>query len=303
MMRSPTLWICAGLMLWWLAACDSTSTPTASPDGLVEASSLAAQDDDILVYVDGSPISRDDMDAARIRFMGDTAGLFALETAERRLLDSLIASRAIATLSEKGLTDTEKSDLRRKVATFREELLVKHYLSAQATAQPVTQEMVQDYYRQHPGDFGGGSEYVFEYIATVGPIGVEERADFLRLLSGVDTQQDWAAWVRQQNPRRLTHRLATSRADILEQPLRQLVENTAEGGTSAIHNGDRLLRVRVRQVRQLPPTPLQQVQGEIRDRLGPMLVRRAIRQLSDEVVGQATVEYPPGSPFGAASNP
>lgn len=280
--------------LLMLSACEQTPVPAESVKADAASEPEAPEifaEADALVYVNGTPISREELEYAKVRIFGSAGGLALLSGAEDKLLDSLIASRSIALNAEKQLTEDERAELERKVAAYREELLVKHYLTTNVVAQPVTGEMVQEYYQQHPEEFGGGKEYSFEYVATVGDLSAAQRNDYLRRFVALQSVTDWKAWVKDQQSSGLTHREAKARSAILDQPLRQLVERTQAGRVSAVHNGDQLMLVRVKRVDSLPPRPISQVRGEIRRKLAPIQLRKAVKAVSAQAVKDAKVEY------------
>ena len=280
--------------LLMLGACEQAPAPTesltvdATPDPVAPE---VFTEIDALVYVNGTPITSEELEYAKVRIFGAAGGLALLSGAEDKLLDSLIASRAIALNAEQQLADDERSELDRKVAAYREELLVKHYLTTHVVAQPVTGEMVQEYYQQNPEEFGGGEERTFEYVATVGDLSAEQRNDYLRRFVDLQSINDWKTWVKDQQSPSLTHREAKARSAILDQPLRQLVEKTQAGEVSAVHNGDQLMLVRVKRVDRLAPKAIGQVRGEIRRKLAPVQLRQAVKAVSAQAVKDAKVEY------------
>lgn len=247
-----------------------------------------------LVTVDGSPITRAQLELTIERTLGDSAPLFANDEVERKILDSLVASRAMALLAERELDAAERAQLDLKAQAYREELLVRHYLEAHASPEPVTSEMVADYYNRHPDEFGGGVEKSFEIIASTQPLGEAQRAELIALLSGPQVQgKDWQAlvsnWRGAGNP--LEYRSNRVKAELLDQPLRSLVETTAVGAVAPLYADGQLLLVRVTGEQHLPVRPLAEVSGAIREKLAPQVLKQAVKSLSARATKELKVQY------------
>lgn len=137
-----------------------------------------------LATVDDSIITRDQLELTIERTLGDSAPLFASAEVERKILESLVSSRAMALLAERELSPSERAQLDLKAQAYREELLVRHYLEAHATPEPITTEQVADYYNRHPDEFGGGVERSFETISSSQVLEEPQRSELITLLSG-----------------------------------------------------------------------------------------------------------------------
>jgi len=249
----------------------------------------------VLVTVDGTPVTREQLELAVQRTLGDSAPLFASEEeVERKILESLVSSRAMARLAERELSAAEKAELELKAQAYREEILVKHYLQAHADPEPVTTQMVNDYYQRHPEEFGGALEKSFEVIASNRPLEDQERTELIGLLSGQAMQsKDWAALVEQWRAKGkpLEYRQNHLKLELLEQPLRSLVEPTAAGAIAPLYAKNELLLVRVTGERRLPAKPLGEVSAEIREKLAPQTLKQAVKNLSAKALKEVEVEY------------
>lgn len=247
-----------------------------------------------LVTVDDSVITRAQLELTIERTLGESAPLFATEEVERKILESLVSSRAMALLAERELDASERAQLDLKAQAYREELLVRHYLQAHATPEPVTTEQVVDYYNRHPDEFGGGVEKSFEIIGNSQTLDEAQRTELIALLSGPKVQgNDWqalvAAWRDEGKP--LEYRQSRLKLELLEQPLRSLVEPTAVGSIAPLYIKDQLLLVRVTDEHRLPAKPLNEVSGGIREKLAPQALKQAVKSLSSEALKQVKVEY------------
>lgn len=247
-----------------------------------------------LVTVDGTPITRAQLELTIERTLGESAPLFATDEVERKILESLVSSRAMARLAERELDPSERAELDLKAQAYREELLVRHYLQANATPEPVTTEQVADYYKRHPEEFGGGVEKSFEIIGSDQNLDEAQRAELIALLSGPEVQgQDWealvATWRGAGKP--LEYRKNRLKLELLEQPLRSLVEPTAVGAIAPLYADGQLLLVRVTGEQQLPGKPLAEVSAAIREKLAPQALKQAVKSLSAQALKELKVEY------------
>ena len=269
-----------------IAGCEDKSTQ-ALQDVPVEPSA-------ILVTVDGSPITRAQLELTIERTLGDSAPLFANAEVEQKILDSLVSSRAMATLAERALSADESAQLELKAQAYREELLVRHYLENHATPEPVTSEMVADYYNRHPEEFGGGVEKTFEIIASNAALDNAQREALIALLSSPQVAtQDWQklveGWRSEGKP--VEYRQSRIKPQLLEQPLRSLVEPTAQGQLAPLYTNGQLLLVRVTAEQILPASPLAEVSGSIREKLAPQALKKAIKELSVQALQAVKVQY------------
>lgn len=248
----------------------------------------------VLVTIDDSPVTRAQLELTIERTLGDSAPLYASEEVERKILESLVSSRAMALLAERELDAGEHAQLELKTQAYREELLVRHYLEAHASPEPVTGEMIADYYNRNPQEFGGGVEKSFEIIASDQELESVQRDELVALLSGPQLQgKDWqsqvARWREAGKP--LEYRQSRLKPELLDQPLRSLVEPTAVGSIAPLHVGGQLLLVRVTAEQELPARPLGEVSGAIREKLAPQALKKTIKSLSSEALKAVKVQY------------
>ena len=247
-----------------------------------------------LVTVDKTPITRAQLELTIERTLGESAPLFANEEVERKILESLVSSRAMALLAERELDASERQQLDLKAQAYREELLVRHYLEAHANPEPVTAEQVADYYNRHQDEFGGGVEKSFEIIASDQELEPAQRTELITLLSSAQVQgKDWqklvADWRQAGKP--LQYRQSRLKLELLEQPLRSLVEPTAAGSIAPLYVDGQLMLVRVTAEQQLPAKPLAEVSGTIREKLAPQALKQVVKNLSGEALKAVDVQY------------
>lgn len=283
----PVKFVGAALALAVLLAGCKDDSKQALSDVPVEPSAT-------LVTVDKTPITRAQLELTTERTLGESAPLFANEEVERKILESLVSSRAMALLAERELDASEREQLDLKAQAYREELLVRHYLEAHANPEPVTAEQVADYYSRHQDEFGGGVEKSFEIIASDQELEPSQRTELITLLSSSQVQgKDWqklvADWRQAGKP--LQYRQSRLKLELLEQPLRSLVEPSAAGSIAPLYVDGQLMLVRVTAEQQLPAKPLAEVSGTIREKLAPQALKQVVKSLSSEALKAVDVQY------------
>ncbi len=270
----------------------SGETPP-SPD--LDEEPLLPGDDVVRARVNGSAITQYDLDET-LRSSFDELSITMLgDRGRRKVLESLVTARAIAQVMEKNLDEEGTAALKKKVAAYREQLLVNMHLAENAPADPVTRKMVEDYYRDHGDKFGAGNVRRHEMIVSEGPLSGETRDRFLEELAAVGEAPDWPALVERMRSEGLParHRVGRSDPNTLERRLQNLMRPLKPGQTSALTFIDGVVHVvRITEDAQIPPRPLSEVSAEIRKMLLPVQLKKAVKKASEEALKEARVEYP-----------
>lgn len=288
----------------------SDKPPTVSPGK--QDFSNAGSDQEIngavLARVDGLAITESDLDRLVYRIGGEGAEALvsqALANDENRkkMLESLVSSRAMAILQEKQLSAEQKNDLDKRVAAYREELLVKNYLQEHADVQPVSNEMVKAYYTENEREFTEEPQYRFEVLTSYGEVTDDQRKEILAVLATAKNTKDWEALEKKLMKSKLPikHQTAKARLGLLSADIRALLEKTAPvSEISAINKAPRVSDVDVKQtikvVRVLEITPgavkpLAEVSANIRKRLAPIMMKQAVAEASLQARKNVEISY------------
>jgi hypothetical protein len=248
--------------------------------------------DTVLVTVNGSAITQSELDGAIIRTLGEAAITLPSEVSAN-MLESLIASRAMALMQQKIMPEQKIRELELRAQAYREELLVRQYMKANAEPLPVTTNMVSTYYHNYPEEFGGKLSRTFEVISTIRKIDAGERKQLITELTGMTSADDWNRKATELKAKNLPvrYRNITLPIDLLEQPLRSLVENTPSGQVSQVLASDEVMRVKVIAETRAPTKPLSEVSADIRRKLAPVQFRKSVKQLSQQALGSAEIIY------------
>ena len=150
-----------------LAACSLVLVPLAFACGKDEADASLPGDETVVAKVNDTPITLYDVDATARRTLGEQIAGTLDGKGKRKVLESLVQARAVAHLVERELDASELAALEKRVAAFREELLVQAYLERHITPTPVSGDMVRAYYDRHKDQFGGKRVLRYEMLRAV----------------------------------------------------------------------------------------------------------------------------------------
>lgn len=280
------LLFCVG---FFLAAfgCGNTDHRQAKPTALPD-------DDKVLARVNGSPITQSDLALSIETTLGAQGARMLDDAGRQSMLQSLVAARAISQVQSQNLSAAERSALEKRVAAYREQLLVKMYLAKNPGGEPVTRQMVQQYYDAHPDQFGAGTSVTYETIRTDAPLTEAARDQLLAALSSPAKTADWAAAVERlkQKGFPVTYRKASSDVERLEPQVRDLIGRLKAGRSSEPTFIQGTLYVaRLLDERKIAARPLSEVSGDIRKILLPVQLKKAAKQAADQVLKESKVEY------------
>lgn len=248
----------------------------------------------VLATVNGSPITQFDVDRTAIRLLGPQRFSSLDDTARHKVLESLVLSRAIAQVESKQLDSADSYSLDKQVEDYREQLLVKHYLKDHANPKPVTEEMIADYYDQHPEQFGGGEHKQYQMLFVMRDLSDAERQSVLKAYSQAAKQDDWKRYASALAKRKLpvSEQQGVTPASLPNKALDDVLEKLSKGKVSTVTFVDgRPYLLRVTDIYATRPRPLNDVRGQIRRELLPVRIKQALDEVSKQVLGKAKVEY------------
>jgi hypothetical protein len=270
-----------------LVACEQA---TIELKGEPEVSTEQEDQSEVLAKVNGEPITQDDIDFMIQRTFSGSEQLFFNEEMQGKVLESLIASKAMQQKMRATLSEDRLADIKSRTMAFEEELYVKEYLTEFATPEPVSSKMVQDYYQQYPEEFGGGDSIAFEMLATTTKPSADQRDAILAQARVIKDSADWSAFAND-NELGLVYKNVVLQSGLLAPELERAVKNTKVGETS-----DMVLikgvphAVRVTSVTTLPAKPLSAVSAQIRKKLAALQLKKSVKAASEAAISEAKVE-------------
>jgi PPIC-type PPIASE domain len=248
----------------------------------------------ILAKVEEQTITRYDLDSVIQNMLGAQQAELLDENSRKKVLESLVLSRVMALKAEQEMSADEQRELEKKVGRYREQLQAKAYLVAHAEPQPVTNQMVTDYYNQHLERFGQKTLYHYELLTGRTEAAGDNRKALLATLQQAQSTADWKALSEQWKGegKAVDYRQARGALDVLEPKLAAVLKGLKPNQTSDIIFQDgKPVVVRLNQKQELPARPLAQVSAEVRKSLVPIQLKKQIEKLSDELMKTVQVEY------------
>jgi hypothetical protein len=247
-----------------------------------------------LAVVNGESISAADVDFMLERMLQGQAIAQVDEELRKKILDSLIASRAMKQQVKSQLPADAIAHIAQSVKAYEEELFVKAYLQQFVTPAPVTADMIQKYYDEHIDEFRGESIREFEILRSSVIVDEKLRDRLLAAIPDISATENWQSKTKEwQKTYSLEYQQGRSQSGLLDKELDQVINRLQEGKTSdVIYINGALYLVRVTKISHAALKPLAEVSADIRTRLAAQVLREAVKQASADARAKAKVEMP-----------
>jgi len=261
--------------------------------GCERESATGANVDPVLATVGESAIHRSQMDVMLGRLTPDARDQADTQL-EARLLQGMVRTRALAMSAEQQLSDDERRQLEARVDTYRDELLVQTYIRKNIAPQPVTAEMVKQYYLDHQAEYTLPGKVSFEVISTtMNTLDDAVLEQVLEALSEAKTIDDWKPYaVRlEQKKLPLAYRSATMVPASINNELRAQIARLQTGEVSDVVYADTIYIAKVTKREPDSVKPMHEVSVDIRKKLAPQKLKQALTQHIDQAMQDLNVEY------------
>ncbi len=283
------------LFLLILSSCndkprEDETQPTTEKEKIVQLKG----DNIILAVVNGSVISRYDLDLAIQKLVGAEAAARMDTTASRKVLESMVISRAIGQARDKEMSKLEHAEIIKEVAVYREQFLVRRYLANHGSPNPVTMEQIQDYYDAHLEFFGAKTTKQYEMITTKRPLNAGERDEVLGKFGKLEKHENWRGWADDMETKGypIAYRQGKGHSEVLHPQLSQALGALSKGEVSQlILVSDTPYFLRIVAEQQVPGQPISEVTGIIKKALVSKQVKQVIEKVGQKVLANAEVEY------------
>ncbi len=275
--------ILSGALLLSLSACGSKEQQTKSEQH---------QHSPAVAHVNGETITQADVDFMLERMLKGQALMQADDALRKKILDSLISSRAMKIQMESLMTPEEKEAINRSVKAYEEELYVKEYLADHVVPEPVTLEMIQAYYDKHSEEFGGEAVRDFQMLILNNAKDQQARDKFLAAVPEIKAAKDWTTAKKQwAQTYAVQYQEGRARPGLLEPALEQEISRlNATEISDLIYANDQIYLVKVTNVTRLAAKPLTDVSADIRKQLAAQQLRSAVKKASEEVLKKVQVK-------------
>jgi hypothetical protein len=249
---------------------------------------------EVLATVNGDAVTRADLKLTLQRMLGDRADELTSPETERKALESLVMTRAIAQRQEQAMADEELNLIENKVRRYREELLVEAYLRANTKPVAPGEAEIAAYYAQHPEHFGAAPVRSYEILQSKSELNAEQAAKLLQSFNAARQQRDWRAYAAQLKKQGQPVVYVQGRSDgpAIEPRLLRAINGLSANQVSDVFYLDKqphLLRVKT--VETPPARPLEEVRTEIRKILATRQMRDSIKEIGQQVTATSDIEY------------
>lgn len=256
---------------------------------------LASDDtSDVLVTVNGEHITQQELDASLLALFGEAQTQVLDESDRAKALQAMVLSRVIAQAMLADITENKLREIEYKANQHKERLLVNEYLKLYAQPAPVTDALIAQYYEEHSEEYGGGENREFELLKVLGNLNEVQRESALKVLSLAGSTDDWESFskMHQDQGFKIQYSRSSLNPKIHDGKIVTLVGALPEGKTShTVLIDGRPVVARVIRIQKKDPVPLQQVREDIRKKLLPEQVKKAMLLLQEKLLKDAKVVY------------
>ena len=259
-----------------LTACDKKTPPVAE---IIDAEPAV----EAWAVVNGSSLTEPEVDYALNRFFGNQ---FVDARVEAKIRDSLIASRALAQKAATSLDPATVAELELAVNAYREERLIAAYIENTSTPEPVSAQMVTDYYQDHLEEFGAATLKRMAVLeANLEDAGLPQ-SSVSKALFEFSQQPDWSQLVL---PSYIRSYSVTSNAQLSQKMMAALNATAVGSNSSMIVDAPKIMVFRVVGEETIPAKPLVEVSVDIRKRLAATMLSKTVKALTEQVVGASDI--------------
>jgi len=251
---------------------------------------------DVVAEVNGETISRAEVEQMALEMFGEYQAAAMDEASRARLLDSMVATLALAQKSLAELSDEERARIDNKTRRYRENLLVSEYVRRNVDRKPVTESMIQAYYDRNPKQFGARTAPKYQLLSTRQPLALDQRNAFLRKYGELKSAPSLQAMHQgfQQSGFDTLYQTGVAEKGLLSARLQQLIASQTPGERSDLHYiDDKPYLVLVDELIETSPKPLNEVRGQIRKTLAMAQLKEAVKSLSTTVKQEAAITLKP----------
>ncbi len=247
----------------------------------------------VLARVDKSLILQSQFDVMLERLAATVPQQNKAEISEK-ILQGIVRTRALADVSEQQLSDDEVKNLNARVKIYRDELLVESYIRRNIKAQPVSVEMVQQYYQSHLDEYKTSGKIHFEFLVTTArtldDAALTRVMDAFSKAKNIDDWKSYAATLKQlQMP--IEYNAVSMLPGSINQLLHAALGKLDDAQVSDLVFGDFVYVIKLLKREPDRVKPLHEVSAEIRRKLAPQQLKNMLSEHIDKALQGKSVEY------------
>ena len=289
--RSLTAIAIASLSLS-IGACSSENDQDVqlTRESLAEKKSLRSA---VLAEVNNTAITQTDLDLMIAKLMGENAQTVLPQSAKDNVLRSLVASEAMRQKLESTLSSSEKERLAAQARAYETELYVKEFLTRYSKPETITSAMVKDYYQQNLDQFRPAAVTRYEMLVSGTVLESEALDAFKQDLASLPANASLKMLAgKTYGGASLRFVVAESKENLLSNKQTAVLAASAIGNvTEPVITTTQTAAFKVLTRQTQPPASLDQVGDDIRKKLAPLQVKKAVEQATKTALTDANVIY------------
>lgn len=260
-----------------------------------QQSDVATDSSRVLAKVNGESITELQLVANIGMLFGDKQKIESLTATEQhKILQSMVMSRLIRQQAETEMSMQERQVFEQKAVRYKEKIIVNSFLKKNVSVEPVSNEMVADYYSKNLDKYGADKVVTYEVLTTDDKLSEIERDRFLAVYSGLKKTDNILVLKKKlsSNALKLSYSKRSVKLSLLDTKIKSMLSGLKENEVSTVlMQKGRPYIVKLIERKENSAQPLSAVAGEIRKSLAPVALKRAIKKKTDKLKVSAKIEY------------
>jgi len=256
--------------------------------------SIKENNSPVLAIVENNKITQADLEYHINNKFSQASTILQDESAKQKILESLVASKAMAYLAKKTLPEKNQKLIEQNVAAFKEQAYVKEYLKDRVSPKTITSSMIRDYYDKHPEKFGGEQKKTVEWLSIPIKSNEEQRTRFFNMKKTLKENDSWSSLEKQFQEQSITYRVLEllNTNSILETELNSAINELGKGEISEIiFTDEHVSLLKIKNIKILPIKPLNEVSADIRKILAPVHLKESVKHVSQSAIEEVNINY------------
>jgi hypothetical protein len=247
----------------------------------------------ILAHVNNEVITDEDLQFFINKTFTNNSLAIKNKEIKKNILASLVASKAMKIAIQEELSQDKINEIKIKTQHYQEELFIKEYLQQYAIPEPVSSEMIKNYYKGNLSQFGQVAVKTVEILKHKTKLNESERDAILTNLPVINMETNWQNYAENEGRTLgLSYVKTKFSSGLFDNNLDEVIEGMEVGEQAKIIfvQGQPYI-VRVISIQTLPAKPLSSVNADIRKKLAALQLKKAVKESTENVLQQVNVVY------------
>tara|TARA_B100000745_G_scaffold300323_1_gene253828 strand:- start:125 stop:1003 length:879 start_codon:yes stop_codon:yes gene_type:complete len=237
-----------------------------------------------LAEINGSIITENQLQLAIQNSLGPNAGSFLDQANQEKVLESLILGRVISTNAEQSLPKETILKIKLQTESYKEQLLIQHYLKNKLAKKIFNQEDITRYYQSHPEQFGQKKLHMFEALVVERSRDSIAYTSQLQKLEKLKNEKDW----HQYEEKSIQYQTGIAEQILPKEIFNQLQDKPINTPATLTMANTTYLIKKTRE-QNLPPKPIETVIPEIKKYLLATQLREGIQNIGSKLAESSDI--------------